>query len=276
MTEGRYPMDTKSTEPEKIKVDFTSGTSESSRWRIFSHAVIFVLGFSLVFIVGWGGSATLLGGLFGQYRTLLSKIGGIVVISFGLHTLGILRIPFFDYDLRPDWSNNLTRKGYAASGMMGVFFAAGWTPCVGTILGAILTLGMNQATSGQAMLLASGYALGLGIPFLAIGLGVDRASKLLSRFRNRVQLVQRISGIFLLLLGILIFTDQLTVLAIWAQKSGLYLNVPLAFRTAPSYMIAIVAGLVSFLSPCVLPLVPAYLGYLSGHAVKEVPAQSGI
>jgi len=276
MTEGRYPMDTKSTEPEKIKVDFTSGTSESSRWRIFSHAAIFVLGFSLVFIVGWGGSATLLGGLFGQYRTLLSKIGGIVVISFGLHTLGILRIPFFDYDLRPDWSNNLIRKGYAASGMMGVFFAAGWTPCVGTILGAILTLGMNQATSGQAMLLASGYALGLGIPFLAIGLGVDRASKLLSRFRNRVQLVQRISGIFLLLLGILIFTDQLTVLAIWAQKSGLYLNVPLAFSTAPSYMIAIVAGLVSFLSPCVLPLVPAYLGYLSGHAVKEVPAQSGI
>ncbi len=263
-------------ESNKIKIDLSPDVNENTRWRIFSHAVLFVLGFSLVFIIGWGGSATLLGGLFGQYRSLLSKIGGIVVIAFGLHTLGILRIPFFDYDLRPDWSNNRARKGYAASGMMGVFFAAGWTPCVGTILGAILTLGMNQATSGQAMLLASGYALGLGIPFLAIGLGVDRASKLLSRFRNRVQLVQRISGIFLLLLGVLIFTDQLTLLAIWAQKSGLYLNVPLAFSTAPSYMIAIVAGLLSFLSPCVLPLVPAYLGYLSGHAVKEVPAQSGI
>lgn len=267
-------METNPIEGNKIKMDFSA--NENTRWRIFSHAVLFVLGFSLVFIIGWGGSATLLGGLFGQYRSLLSKIGGIVVIAFGLHTLGILRIPFFDYDLRPDWSNNRTRKGYAASGMMGVFFAAGWTPCVGTILGAILTLGMNQATSGQAMLLASGYALGLGIPFLAIGLGVDRASKLLSRFRNRVKLVQRISGIFLLLLGILIFTNQLTLLAIWAQKSGLYLNVPLAFSTAPSYLIAIVAGLLSFLSPCVLPLVPAYLGYLSGHAVKEVPSQSGI
>ncbi|NQS91670.1 MAG: hypothetical protein HQ574_04610 [Chloroflexi bacterium] len=269
-------MDSNSADPEKIKVDVTAVISESGRWRIFSHAVIFVLGFSLVFIIGWGGSATILGGLFGQYRSLLSKIGGVVVIAFGLHTLGILRIPFFDYDLRPDWSNNQNKKGYAASGLMGIFFAAGWTPCVGTILGAILTMGLNQATSGQAMLLASGYALGLGIPFLAIGLGVDRASKLLTRFRNRVQLVQRISGVFLLLLGTLIFTDQLAVLAIWAQRSGLYLNIPFVYSAAPSYLIAIAAGLLSFLSPCVLPLVPAYLGYLSGHAVRVVPAQSGI
>ncbi len=269
-------MDSNSTDPEKIKVGVTEAISEGGRWRIFSHAVIFVLGFSLVFIIGWGGSATLLGGLFGQYRFLLSKIGGVVVIAFGLHTLSILRFPFFDYDLRPDWSNNRTRKGYGASGLMGVFFAAGWTPCVGTILGAILTLGLNQASSGQAMLLTSGYALGLGIPFLALGLGVDRASKLLTRFRNRVQMVQRISGVFLLLLGILIFTDQLTLLAIWAQRSGLYLNVPITYSATPSYLIAIAAGLLSFLSPCVLPLVPAYLGYLSGHAVSGVPAQSGI
>jgi cytochrome c-type biogenesis protein len=266
----------KFTAPEKIKEEIPSAASESSRWRIFSHAAIFVLGFSLVFIIGWGGSATILGGLFGQYSSLLSKIGGVVVIAFGLHTLGILSIPFFDYDLRPDWSKNSKRKGYTASGLMGVFFAAGWTPCVGTILGAILTLGLNQATSGQAMLLASGYAIGLGIPFLAIGLGVDRASKILARYRNRMQIVQRISGIFLLLLGILIFTDQLAVLAIWAQKSGLYLSVPLAFTAAPSYLIAIAAGLISFVSPCVLPLVPAYLGYLSGHAVREMPVQSGI
>ena len=264
-------MDLESTNPEEINRDIASGIGAGSRWRIFSHAAVFVLGFSLVFVIGWGGSATVIGGLFGQYRSLLSKIGGVVVIGFGLHTLGILRIPFFDYDLRPDWSNNRTKKGYTASGLMGVFFAAGWTPCVGPILGAILTLGLNQASSGQAMLLASGYALGLGIPFLLLGLGVDRASKLLTRFRNRVQLIQRISGVFLLLLGVLIFTDQLTLLAIWAQRSGLYLNIPLAFNAAPGYLIAITAGLFSFLSPCVLPLVPAYLGYLSGHAVREVP-----
>ncbi|MEE8357277.1 MAG: cytochrome c biogenesis protein CcdA, partial [Anaerolineales bacterium] len=132
-------MESNLVESNNMKMD--SSANENTRWRIFSHAATFVLGFSLVFIIGWGGSATLLGGLFGEYRSLLSKIGGSVVIAFGLHTLGILRIPFFDYDLRPDWSNNQTRKGYAASGMMGVFFAAGWTPCVGTILGAILTMG---------------------------------------------------------------------------------------------------------------------------------------
>jgi cytochrome c-type biogenesis protein len=269
-------MDPKDSHPDQIKVEVKTSLDESSRWRIFSHAAIFVLGFSLVFIIGWGGSATILGGFFGQYRSLINKIGGVVVIAFGLHTLNILKIPFFDYDLRHDWSNNRSRKGYTASGLMGVFFAAGWTPCIGTILGAILTLGLNQATSGQAMILASGYAIGLGIPFLAIGLGVDRASKILTRFRNRVRMVQRVSGLFLLLLGVLIFTDQFAVLAIWAQKSGLYLSVPFIASAAPSYLVAIAAGLLSFLSPCVLPLVPAYLGYLSGHAVREVPVQGGI
>jgi cytochrome c-type biogenesis protein len=269
-------MDPKDSHPDQVKVEIKTFKGENSRWQIFSHAAIFVFGFSLVFIIGWGGSATVLGGLFGQYRSLLSKIGGIVVIAFGLHTLNILRIPFFDYDLRPDWSNNRSKKGYTASGLMGVFFAAGWTPCVGTILGAILTLGLNQATSGQAMILASGYALGLGIPFLAIGLGVDRASKILTRFRKRVRMVQRISGAFLLLLGVLIFTGQLTFLAIWAQRSGLYLSIPFVASAAPSYLIAIAAGLLSFVSPCVLPLVPAYLGYLGGHAVREVPVQAGI
>lgn len=267
-------MKSKSIEQEKLTIDFPPNMKENTRWRVFSHAATFVLGFSVVFIIGWGGSATIVGRIFGEYRFVLSKIGGVVVIAFGLHTLGILRIPWFDYDLRPEWSKKRKRKGYTASGMMGVFFAAGWTPCIGTILGAILTLGLNQDTSGQAMLLASGYAIGLGLPFLAIGLGVEQASQLLSRFRNRVQLIQRISGIFLLLLGVLIFTNQLVVLAIWAQKSGLYLSLPINSSAAPTYLISIGAGLLSFLSPCVLPLVPAYLGYLSGHAVGTIPANS--
>ncbi len=237
------------------------------RWRVFTHAATFVLGFSLVFIIGWGGSATLLGRLFGEYKTALTKIGGVVVILFGLHTLEILRIPWFAYDLRPEWSFSNKIKGYSASGLMGVFFAAGWTPCVGTILGAILTLGLNQGTSGQAMLLASAYALGLGLPFLALGLGLEKANQLLSRFRHRVQLIQKISGVLLLLLGVLILTNQLTMIAIWAQRSGFYLSLPLSSTLAPTFLISIFAGLLSFLSPCVIPLVPAYLGYLSGHAV---------
>jgi cytochrome c-type biogenesis protein len=262
-------MDHYSLNAEKTSLENSSKLNGKPRWRVFAHAATFVLGFSLVFIIGWGGSATLLGRLFGEYKNTLSKVGGLVVILFGLHTLEILTIPWFAYDLRPEWSKNKKLSGYSASGLMGVFFAAGWTPCVGTILGAILTLGLNQETSGQAMLLASGYAIGLGLPFLALGLGIERANQFLVRFRRRVQIIQKISGVLLLLLGVLIMTNQLTMLAIWAQKTGLYLSLPLNFTATPTYLVSIAAGLLSFLSPCVIPLVPAYLGYLSGHAVGD-------
>ena len=150
---------------------------------------------------------------------------------------------------------------------MGMFFAAGWTPCVGTTLGAILTLGFSQATVGQAMVLSSGYALGLGLPFLFIGLGMDRAIAVVRRFRRHVRAVEIISGIFLILMGTLMVTGQMSLIAIWAQRNRLFLDLPLGGTAAPNYLIAIFAGLLSFLSPCVLPLVPAYISYLGGQAV---------
>lgn len=235
------------------------------RWQVFLHACLFVLGFSLVFVFGWGGAATLAGQFFGTYKNLLSKIGGVVVILFGLATLGVLRVPWLFYDTRPEWKGQ-NRKGLLASGMMGIFFAAGWTPCIGATLGAILTLGFSQETSGQGMLLSSGYALGLGIPFLAIGLSMDRASLILKRFRRHMRTIQIASGLLLIAIGVMILTNQITRIAIWAQRSGFFLDITAAEAAAPTYMIAVAAGLLSFLSPCVLPLVPAYLGYLSGHA----------
>lgn len=239
-----------------------------SRWLVFAHALLFVFGFSVVFILGWGGAATLLGRLFGVYRDLLGKVGGVVVILFGLSTLGLLKIPWLNYDTRPEWSGR-RRQGFLASGLMGVFFAAGWTPCVGTTLGATLTLGFSQDTSGQAMLLSSGYALGLGIPFLGIGLGMDRASQAIRRFQKHLRKVQIFSGLFLIGIGLMILTDQITLIAIWAQRNGLFLDLPLGGAAVPTYLIAVLAGLISFLSPCVLPLVPAYVGYLSGHAFGQ-------
>jgi len=145
--------------------------------------VLFVLGFSLVFIVGWGGAATTLGRLFGQYKVIIGQIGGVVVILFGLVTLGVLKVPWLYYDTRPEW-NPKKRTGLISAGLMGVFFAAGWTPCIGTTLGAILTLGFSQQTVAQAMVLASGYALGLAIPFLLIGLMMNRASTFVYRMRR--------------------------------------------------------------------------------------------
>lgn len=235
----------------------------SRRFAVFFHAVLFVLGFSLVFVVGWGGAFTLLGQLFAEYKTLLGQIGGAVVILFGLSTLGVLKIPWLCYDTRPQW--DVHRSGWLSSAMMGMFFAAGWTPCVGTTLSAILNLGFTQA--GQAMVLSSGYALGLGLPFLAIGFGMDRAVELVRRFRRHLRAVEIISGLFLIVMGFLMLTGRLTVIAIWAQRNGFYLDLPFGGAIAPTYFIAILGGLLSFLSPCVLPLVPAYISYLSGQAI---------
>ena len=239
------------------------------RWKVFSHALMFVLGFTLVFIIGWGGAATLFGQFFGAYKNILAKIGGVVVIFFGLTTMGLVKVPWLFYDTRPEWRGG-NRRGLFASALMGIFFAAGWSPCIGTTLGAILTLGFSQETSGQAMLLSSGYALGLGLPFLVLGLSFDRAALVLSRFRRHLRKIQIGSGVFMIGIGIMILTNQMTMIAIWAQRNGLYIDLNSAGALVPTYFIAFLAGLVSFLSPCVLPLVPAYLGYLSSHAFGDI------
>jgi len=247
----------------------TNVPTVSRRLTTFLHAGIFVLGFSLVFIVGWGGAATTAGRLFGQYKTIIGQIGGVVVIVFGLVTLGVVKIPWLFYDTRPEWKPK-RQNGWISSGLMGVFFAAGWTPCIGTTLGAILTLGFSQQTVGQAMVLSSGYALGLGLPFLAIGLAMDRAAGFVRRLQRYQRGIQIFSGVFLVAIGAMLLTGRMTLIAIWAQRNGFYLDVPLGGAAVPSYLIAILAGLISFLSPCVLPLVPAYVGYLSGQTANSV------
>ena len=240
----------------------------TDRLTTFLHALIFILGFSLVIIVGWGGAATVTGRLFGQYKTLLGQIGGVVVVVFGLATLGVLKIPWLYYDTRPGWNPN-RRAGLASSALMGLFFAAGWTPCVGTTLGAILTLGMSQPTVGQAMVLSSGYALGLALPFLAIGLAMDRALDFVRRLRRYQRGIQIFSGFFLIAIGVTILAGRMTTIAIWAQRNGYFLDLPLGGAAVPSYLIAVLAGLIPFMSPCVLPLVPAYIGYLGGRSINS-------
>lgn len=242
------------------------------RMTVFIHAALFVLGFSIVFVVGWGGAVTVVGQLFGQYKTLLGQIGGVIVVAFGLSTLGLLKIPWLYYDTRPQW--NTQRSGLLPSAFMGMFFAAGWTPCVGTTLGAILTLSFSQQTAGQAMVLSSGYALGLGLPFLAIGLGMERAVGLVRRFRRYTHAVEIFSGVFLIVMGLMMLTGRISLIAIWAQRNGLFLDLPLGGATVPTYLIAMLAGLISFLSPCVLPLVPAYIGYLGGRAFGGAAART--
>lgn len=239
------------------------------RLNTLIHALLFVLGFSVVFIIGWGGAATVIGQVFVVYKPILGRIGGIVVILLGLFTLKVIHIPWLNYEMRSYWTPG---KGgpLISSVMMGIFFAAGWTPCIGTTLGAILTLGMSQQSATQAMVLSSGYALGLGLPFLAIGLGMGQAVRFIARFRRYVRWIEIVSGMLLIAVGLLMVFDRMSMIAIWALQHGYFIDLPLGGAVSPTYLIAIFAGLLSFLSPCVLPLVPAYVGYLSGQAVRNV------
>lgn len=184
----------------------------SRRFRTFLHALAFVLGFSLFFL-GMGGAATVLGQLFAQYKAVIGQLGGVVVVAFGLATLGVLKIPWFYYDTRPEWDPT-RRYGLASSGFMGVFFAAGWSPCIGTTLGAILTLGFNQGNAWQAMFLSSGYAIGLGIPFLIIGFGMDRAFELVRRLRRYMRPIQLASGWLMIIIGLLLASGKMTLISI--------------------------------------------------------------
>lgn len=186
---------------------------------------------------------------------------------FGLATLEVIRIPWFYADTRSYYHG---RAGtFANSALMGILFAAGWSPCIGATLGAILTMGLSQQTVSQAMWLASGYSLGLGIPFLVMALGLERATgwiKRVSRYRCAIQIA---SGTFMIIIGILLLTNTMSLISIWAFKNGYFINSFSAYAAAPTYLTAMIAGLLSFISPCVLPLVPAYLGYLSGHTLME-------
>ncbi|MBI5955353.1 MAG: cytochrome c biogenesis protein CcdA [Chloroflexi bacterium] len=242
--------------------------SQTERLKIFLHALLFVFGFSLVFVIGWGGSVTALGQLFGAYKRVIAQFGGVIVIMFGLATLEVIRIPWFYADTRAQYSGR--RGTYGGAALMGIFFAAGWSPCIGATLGAILTMGLSQQTVGQAMWLSSGYSLGLGIPFLAMALGLERASGWIKRMRPYQKYFKIASGLFIITIGVLLLTDSMKFIAIWAFKNGYFIESFAAYAAAPTYITAIIAGLLSFISPCVLPLVPAYLGYLSGHTLQKV------
>jgi cytochrome c-type biogenesis protein len=243
----------------------TVKTTLHERLRVVVHAMLFVLGFSLVFVIGWGGSVTVLGQLFGAYKHELGRLGGVFVIIFGLATLEVIRIPWFHTDSRTQYT---ARGTYASSGLMGIFFAAGWSPCIGATLGAILTMGFSQQTVGQAMWLSWGYSLGLGIPFLALAFGLEHTRNWLIHLRQYQNYFKIASGVFIITMGVLLLTNSMTLIAIWAFRNGLYVDFS-SYATAPTFLAAILAGLLSFLSPCVLPLVPAYLGYLSGYAIPK-------
>jgi cytochrome c-type biogenesis protein len=178
--------------------------TESNRFITFTHGLAFVLGFSVIFII-LGVATAAFGRLLFDLRFILSKVGGIIVIIFGLHMIGIFRIPFLEYDTRvqkvPD-----RKWGYLSSAMMGVFFSAGWAPCVGPVLGSILTLSLNGGSVSTGVSLLSAYSAGLAIPFLIAALGVGWVSITLRKYGKVMHYVEIAMGVILVIIGFMLFT----------------------------------------------------------------------
>jgi cytochrome c-type biogenesis protein len=178
------------------------------------HALWFVGGFTLIF-VALGATASALGAVFLLSQVWIARVGGVLVILFGLYLLGILRPALLVRERRV----HLARKplGYAGSSLAGMAFGAAWTPCIGPILGAILTLAATRGSLGQGTTLLGVYALGLAVPFLLTALALDRFLVWFQRFRPYLVWVERVSGVLLIVLGLLLVTDKFTLLAGYLQ-----------------------------------------------------------
>ena len=192
--------------------------SASNRWVTFTHGLAFVLGFSVVFIF-LGVAASAFGSLLFNIRTWLAKIGGIIVVIFGLHMIGVFRIPFLEYDLRVH-SQVDARWGYISSALMGVFFSAGWSPCVGPVLGAILTLALNGGSVLLGVKLLSAYSAGLAIPFLIAALGIGWVSVILRKYSKVMRYVEIAMGALLVIVGAMLFLGTFELLS----RYGLFVD----------------------------------------------------
>jgi len=187
---------------------------EVRRGTAVAHALWFVAGFSLIFIA-LGATASALGVLLLRSQVWIGRIGGVVVILFGLYLLGVLRPAL----LMRERKVQLARKplGYLGSAFVGITFGAAWTPCIGPILGAILTLAAAQASVGRGAALLTAYSAGLALPFVVTALALDRFLAWFQRFRPYLVWVERTAGTLLILLGLLLVTDRFTLLAGWLQ-----------------------------------------------------------
>jgi cytochrome c-type biogenesis protein len=192
-----------------------SDNGKSSRWLTFSHGLAFVLGFSFVFVL-LGVMAAFAGSLLFDVRYLLAKIGGIVVIIFGLHMIGVFHIPFLAYDTRVQQAPD-PKWGYLSSALMGVFFSAGWSPCVGPVLGAILTLAINGGSISNGAALLSAYSAGLAIPFLIAALGIGWVTNILKKYGKLMRYIEIAMGVILVIVGIMLFSGIFELIAQRAQ-----------------------------------------------------------
>lgn len=180
------------------------------RGAVMVHSALFVAGFSAIFLV-LGASASFLGQFFRLYEVWIARVGGAVIIVLGLHLLGVFRIAPLMRERRVHLADK--PAGHVGTFAVGAAFGAGWTPCIGPVLGAILTLAGTSETIGSGVVLLLAYSAGLAIPFLLVALALDRFLVMFRRFRRFIPILEKASGALLVLLGLLLITGTFTILS---------------------------------------------------------------
>ena len=192
--------------------ELTARQDTATRAHVVGRSLAFVVGLSAVFTL-LGASASLVGQALLQHQTGLLRVAGVLVVLFGLHTLGLVRIPLLYRQSRASFAEG--KRGYVGALLLGAAFAAGWTPCIGPFLAGLLALASQEQTVGQGMLLLFGYGLGLGIPFVLAGLALGTALRLLRGLRTQMRTLEMASGLLLVGMGLLIFSDRLSLISAW-------------------------------------------------------------
>ena len=184
------------------------------RWATTSHSLLFILGFSTIFIL-MGASASYLGQLLAQYQYWIMKVGGVLIIILGIHFTGIIQLPFLQMEKRFEMRSK--PLGYVGSFLVGIIFAAGWTPCIGPILSTILIYASTSKSFTTGVWLLALYSIGLGIPFFLSSLAFNSFLSAFNRIKRYMRVITFISGLFLIVIGILFLTDTF-------KEINIYLN----------------------------------------------------
>ena len=193
--------------------DLTADLSGATRRRVMLHALSFVLGFSLVF-VALGASFSAAGQFLLDYRNLIRLIGGALIVLFGLYIAGVFKLAAMGRTMQ--FQLREKPAGYLGSLLVGITFAIGWTPCVGPILGAILSLAGTSETVQRGIGLLIAYSAGLGLPFLVSAVALGAFLKFFKRYRPLIPIMERAAGVLLVIVGVLVFTNYYVVLNSWA------------------------------------------------------------
>jgi cytochrome c-type biogenesis protein len=180
------------------------------RKKTMIHSLLFIAGFTVVF-TAFGASATYIGGFFQAHMAAIRKIGGIMIIFFGVHVTGLVHLGMLLGEKR--FTIHRKPAGYIGSFLVGLAFAAGWTPCIGPILASILMIAATEEKVYKGMSLLLSYSLGLGTPFFISALAMHKFLILFNRFRKAIRIFEIVTGVFLIIVGVLIFTNSLTAIS---------------------------------------------------------------